>query len=154
MTVEIRPRSTPAAIRSLIRTVSRTTLVTSGLTGRVRLSVHLVDDDEIHRINVEHRGVDAPTDVLSFPQIENSGFISPPGEAVHVGDIVLSLDRVHAQAQEYGHSVEREIGYLTAHGILHCLGFDHESEADRAEMREREEVVMGATGLTRDDDRF
>lgn len=149
VSVEIHPRSTSAAIRSLIRTVSRKTLGGSELIGRARLSVHLVDDEEIHRINAEHRGVDAPTDVLSFPQIEDSGFVTPPGESVHVGDIVLSVDRVRAQALEYGHSFEREIGYLTAHGILHCLGYDHENEADQVVMREREEEVMLAAGLTR-----
>jgi len=108
-----------------------------------------VGDEEIHRINAEHRGVNAPTDVLSFPQIEASGFVTPPGEPQHVGDIVLSLDRVHIQAEEYGHSFEREIGYLTAHGILHCLGYDHEDEADQVIMREREESVMRAAGLNR-----
>jgi probable rRNA maturation factor len=149
ISVEIMPRSTPAAIRALIRKVSRKTLASTELTGSTRLSVHLVGDEEIHRINAEHRGVDAPTDVLSFPQIETSGFVTPPGEPQHVGDIVLSLDRVHTQAEEYGHSFEREIGYLTAHGILHCLGYDHEDEADQVIMREREEAVMRAAGLTR-----
>jgi len=108
-----------------------------------------VNDEEIRSINAEHRGIDAPTDVLSFPQIETSGFVTPPGESQHVGDIVLSLDRVHNQAEEYGHSFEREIGYLTAHGILHCLGYDHEDEADQVIMREREESVMQAAGLSR-----
>jgi probable rRNA maturation factor len=111
--------------------------------------VHLVDDRTIHRLNREQRGVDAPTDVLSFPQIEGSGFVTPPGEAVHVGDVVVSLDRVRAQAAEYGHSVEREIGYLTAHGILHCLGYDHETDAESVVMRQHEESVMAAAGLTR-----
>ena len=149
VSVDIRPRSTPANIRSLIRAVSRTTLARSDLKGRARLAVHLVDDEAIHRLNLEQRGVDSPTDVLSFPQLEDSGFITPPGEAVHVGDVVLSMDRVHAQAAEYGHSFEREIGYLTAHGLLHCLGYDHETDTDRADMREREEAVMDAAGLTR-----
>jgi probable rRNA maturation factor len=129
--------------------VSRTTLAASHLKGRARLSVHLVDDAQIHRINAEHRGVDAPTDVLSFPQLEDSGFVTPPGDSLHVGDIVLSLDRVRAQATEYGHRFEREIGYLTAHGILHCLGYDHETDTERARMREREEAIMTAVGLTR-----
>jgi probable rRNA maturation factor len=149
VSVEIRPHSTPTAIRALIRTVSRATLAASDLKGRTRLSVHLVDDAEIHRINAQHRGVDAATDVLSFPQIEHSGFITPPGEPRHVGDIVLSLDRVCEQAKDFGHSVERELGYLTAHGILHCLGYDHEREDERTIMRAREDAVMDAAGLTR-----
>lgn len=119
------------------------------MTGRVRLSVHLVDDATIQRINAQHRGVDAPTDVLSFPQIEDSGFVSPPGAPVHLGDVVLSVPRVHVQAREFDHSVEREFGYLTAHGILHTLGYDHESDAERAGMRAYEEQAMVAVGLTR-----
>lgn len=149
LAVDIRPRTTLAAQRALIRSVARTTLALAERTGRMRLEVHLVDDATIHRINAEHRGVDAPTDVLSFPQLEESGFVLPPGEARHVGELVLSLERVSAQAEEYGHSFERELGYLTAHGILHCLGYDHETDAEREVMREREEAVMMEVGLTR-----
>ncbi|MFN0070285.1 MAG: rRNA maturation RNase YbeY [Chloroflexota bacterium] len=147
--IEIRPRTTTAPLRALIRAVSRATLGQTSFRGRARLSVHLVDDSAIHRMNAEHRGVDAPTDVLSFPQLEDSGFVIPPGEAQHVGDVVVSLDRAEAQAQEYGHSLEREIGYLTAHGILHCLGYDHETADEQAVMRKHEESVMTAVGLTR-----
>jgi probable rRNA maturation factor len=129
--------------------VCRETLRREDRSGRLKIEVHLVDDETIHQINAEHRSVDAPTDVLSFPQIEDSGFITPPGEPLHVGDLVLSLERVAAQAQEYGHSFNRELGYLTAHGILHCLGYDHETAPERELMRVREEAVMAAVGLTR-----
>ena len=108
-----------------------------------------MDDDEIAHINAEHRGVRAPTDVLSFPQVEDSGFITPPSEPKHLGDIVLSVSRVAEQAIEYGHSFERELGYLTAHGLLHILGFDHENPEDQQIMRAHEEAAMESAGLQR-----
>ncbi len=118
-----------------------------GLTGPAEVSVVVTDDAEIHRLNRQYRGVDAPTDVLSFSQTEPGpgeeagGFPHPPGVQV-LGDVVISGDRVRAQAAEYGHSQQRELAYLAVHGLLHLLGYDHETEPDRQRMRQAEEAAL------------
>jgi probable rRNA maturation factor len=112
------------------------------------LSLHLVGDATIRDLNAEHRGNNSPTDVLSFPLYE-PGFVLPPGEPVHLGDVVVSYPRALEQAAEYGHTVEREVAYLVAHGVLHVLGYDHEEETDRLRMRAREEEALRPLGFTR-----
>lgn len=107
-------------------------------------SVAFLDNESIHRLNREFRGVDRPTDVLSFPMDDEP----EAGEAL-LGDIAVSLETAIAQAAEYGHSQEREIGFLVVHGALHLLGFDHENDADRAVMRELEEATMVRLALPR-----
>jgi probable rRNA maturation factor len=119
--------------------------------GDYTLSLHIVDDDEIQALNKEHRGKDIHTDVLSFPLHDPNGmrFVLPPGAPANLGDVVVSLPRAQEQAREFGHSVERELGYLVAHGVLHLLGYDHEEEADRRRMRQQEEAALAPLGLTR-----
>jgi len=112
------------------------------------LGLHLVRDETIRSLNREHRARDARTDVLSFPLYE-AGFVLPPGEPVHLGDVVIAYSRAVEQARELGHSVDREIGYLTAHGVLHILGYDHEHEPDQVLMRAKEEEALRPLGLTR-----
>lgn len=112
------------------------------------LSVHLVGDATIRALNAEHRAKDAATDVLSFP-LHEPGFVLPPGEPVHLGDVVVSYPRAVSQAEEYGHSVQREMAYLVAHGVLHVLGYDHEEESDRLRMRQKEEDALQPLGFTR-----
>ena len=89
--------------------------------------------------------------MLSFPLHDPNGmrFVLPPGEPVNLGDVVLSYPRAIAQAHDFGHSVERELGYLVAHGVLHVLGYDHEADADRRRMRQREEEALEPLGFTR-----
>ncbi len=108
------------------------------------VTIVITDDEDIRGINAEHRGIDDATDVLSFPleSEASSAFVVPPGQPRNLGDIVLSFERVTAQAEEYGHSVSRELAYLVTHGMLHLLGYDHEDEAQRAAMREREELIL------------
>jgi probable rRNA maturation factor len=119
------------------------------------VDVRVTDDAQIRELNRAHRGVDAPTDVLSFPlQMPAVGavhapFVLPPGELVHLGDLVLSWPRAVAQAAQYGHSVAREGAYLAVHGVLHLLGYDHERPADARAMRAREEAILAALGLPR-----
>jgi probable rRNA maturation factor len=120
------------------------------------VDVRLTDDGTIHALNRTYRGVDAPTDVLSFPLqlapasgLAPTPFRGPPGALVHLGDVIISWPRAVAQAAEYGHSVEREAAYLAVHGLLHLLGHDHEEPGAAAEMRGREEAILGALGLTR-----
>lgn len=114
------------------------------------VSLVLVDDQRIHALNLEYRGVDRPTDVLSFAlQEEMEG--EPEIEVVDemLGDIVISVERARNQAKEYGHSFEREIVYLAVHGTLHLLGYDHEEENNKQEMRNKEEEVMVKLRLER-----
>jgi probable rRNA maturation factor len=115
------------------------------------LALHLVGDETIRALNREHRSIDRPTDVLSFPLQEPGAdtFVVPPGAPVHLGDVVISYPRALAQAEEFGHSAERELAYLVAHGVLHVLGYDHEEEDERRAMREREEGALAPLGLTR-----
>jgi probable rRNA maturation factor len=89
--------------------------------------------------------------VLSFPLRDEDGvrFIEPPDQPLHLGDVVVSQPRAEEQAREYGHSIEREIAYLVAHGVLHVLGYDHEQDADRRRMRQHEEEVLRPLGFTR-----
>ena len=107
------------------------------------------DDTTLHDLNRRFRGQDKPTDVLSFEG--EVGEASSPACAIsHVGDIALSVERARRQAEEYGHSFQREVAYLLTHGTLHLLGFDHEDDAEQRRMRAAEERALGSLGLVRD----
>jgi len=115
------------------------------------VSLTLVDDMRIHELNRDYRGVDRPTDVLSFAlqeEVEDEPEIYGYDDLV-LGDVIISVERARAQAEEYGHSFERELVYLAVHGTLHLLGYDHEDESAKAEMRRKEEEVMSRLGLVR-----
>lgn len=120
-----------------------------GVTGEV--SVLLTDNATIRELNRTWRGQDRPTDVLSFSQREGE---EPPGEdpagAGLLGDIVVSVEQARLQAEAYGHSVRREVAFLTVHGFLHLLGYDHETPEDEAEMMGRTEAILRPLGLGRD----
>jgi probable rRNA maturation factor len=119
--------------------------------GEYAISLHLVGDETIRALNVEHRDVDAHTDVLSFPLHDPNGmrFVLPPNQPAALGDVVISFPTAAAQAEEFGHSVDREIGYLVAHGVLHVLGYDHEDDEDQRRMRQQEEDALRPLGFTR-----
>lgn len=142
---------------ALIRRTIRTSLAAEGLTAPCEVDVLLTDDDGIHEINRELRQVDRPTDVLSFPEFElTPGQLPGPEDAdpgtglIPLGDMVLSMERVAAQAREYGHSKRRELSYLVTHSVLHLLGYDHLDEGPmKAQMRAREEAIMALLGLER-----
>ena len=112
------------------------------------ISLLICDGPTIHELNREYRNVDAPTDVLSFALNEGDEEI-PEEEALALGDIVINIDRAKEQAAEFGHSKEREIAYLSVHGFLHILGYDHYEEEEKKEMRKAEEEILSACGLTR-----
>ena len=142
---------------ALIRRTIRTALAAEGLTAPCEVDGLLTDDDGIHEINRELRQVDRPTDVLSFPEFElTPGQLPGPEDAdpgtglIPLGDMVLSMERVAAQAKEYGHSKRRELSYLVTHSVLHLLGYDHLDEGPmKAQMRAREEAIMALLGLER-----
>lgn len=124
--------------------VIKTVLQTEGLSLAYEVSISFVDKDEIHRLNKEYRGVDRPTDVLSFP-IDEDFLIE--GVDTMLGDIVICMDIAKDQAIEYNHSLDREIMYLTAHSCLHLLGYDHMEKEEKLSMRSREKEVMKALGV-------
>ena len=141
-----------------IETVIRTALEEQGVELPCEISVLLTNDEGIHQINLDMRGVDRPTDVLSFPMFElepgippeGEDYLDPESELCPLGDMCISLERAEAQAAEFGHSVEREICYLTVHSVLHLLGYDHLDEGPmKAQMREREEAILEKLGITR-----
>lgn len=116
----------------------------------VEVSVTFVDNEQITDLNRDHRGLAKPTDVLSFSQLEGDEMGAlPEGEPLPIGDIVISLERCVEQAADYGHSYERELGFLMAHGMLHLLGYDHQTPEDEAAMMGKTEEILGGLGLTR-----
>jgi probable rRNA maturation factor len=155
--IQIDDRFADQVDAELIERAAAAVLAGEGVGGSIEVSVLVADDARLHELNRDYRGVDAPTDVLSFaaeddPQAEGgpAGFVLPPDMPRYLGDIAISFERVGAQAAEYGHSPERELAYLTAHGVLHLLGYDHErGPDDAAAMREREEQAMNRLGLQR-----
>ena len=104
---------------------------------RLRVSLMITDDETVRRLNAQYRGIDKPTDVLSFPSDEDS----------FLGDIAISLPRTRTQAEEYGHSIVRETAFLTAHAMLHLFGYDHENEDDEKKMREKQRQIMKKAGF-------
>ena len=146
----VRRRSGARPDRRAIRAACEAALAGEGVTGPVILTITVVDDEEIRRVNLEHRGIDKATDVLSFPLVDDeTAFALPPGVPRELGDVVVSYPRTVAQAEEYGHSVQRELAYLIVHGVLHIMGHDHEEPDEQAVMRAREEAAMTVVGLTR-----
>ena len=139
-------------LQMLIRRTILETLDYEGMENDAEVSVTFVDDEGIRELNKKFRNMDKPTDVLSFPLLDYEGESEEPffDELCHnLGDIVISLERAMAQANEFGHSFEREVAFLTAHSMLHLLGYDHElSEEDDADMRRRQNDIMERMGLS------
>ena len=135
----------------LIRKAAAAALDAEGVDEDCTIDVTLTNDEHIHKINKEFRKVDRATDVLSFPLCEltpgafdaDACGWDPDTETIPLGDMVFSLERCAAQAEEYGHSFDHELQYLTVHSVLHLLGYDHVDEAEeKAQMRAREKVIM------------
>lgn len=142
---------------ALIRKTIRTALEAEGVTVPCEVDVLLTDDEGIHAVNLEMRDVDRPTDVLSFPtfdlhpgEVPGEEDADPATGLVPLGDMCLSMERVKAQAAEYGHSNRRELAYLVTHSVLHLLGYDHLDEGEeKALMRAHEDVIMDKLGIQR-----
>lgn len=141
----------PTGIRLLIRRCCNAVLQMEQIPGPCEVSVSFVDTEEIQRLNAQFRNNDYPTDVLSFPLgVDGNYDINPATNAKQLGDIVLCVPIAVEQSKKYGHSLQREIGYLTVHSMLHLLGYDHEQGGIEAvRMREKEETVMISLGLPR-----
>ena len=143
----------PTGIRLLMRRCCHAVLQLEQFDGSAEVDISIVNNEQIHVINREHRKVDAPTDVLSFPLGENGVYdINPATGAKLLGDIVISIEQAAIQAERFGHTLQREVGYLTVHSMLHLLGYDHvdDPEGERI-MCEKQEKVLGGLGITRDE---
>lgn len=138
-------------MRKLIRLSCAAVLENQGFSDLAEVVVTFVDDAEIKKLNNEFRSIDKSTDVLSFPLGEGGEYdLNPETGAYSLGDVVISVEHAVAQSEEYGHSFERELSYLTVHSMLHLLGFDHVNGGDEAAlMRKTEEEVMTVLGLAR-----
>ncbi len=145
-------------VESLVKAVCDKALELEECDFDAQISITFTDNKSIHEINSEHRGIDRPTDVLSFPMIEfdeegnaDSSDFEYDGDFVMLGDIVISIEKAIEQAKEFGHSVTREIAFLTAHSMLHLLGYDHEtSEEDEKIMFSKQENILEELNITRE----
>ena len=138
-------------LKMLVREAIETTLDFEDFQNACEVSVTFTDNEGIHELNKKYRGVDKPTDVLSFPLFDYDGVSEePPVDEIlnNLGDIVISLERAKEQAEEYGHSYKRETAFLCVHSMLHLLGYDHEkSDEDDRDMRARQTEIMRIMGL-------
>ena len=161
LTLEIDAPGAPEGIKDLLEAVARAAMGLEGLMG-AEVAARLVDDEAIRAINREHRGIDRATDVLSFPTVSyregrTAGSslklvrreYNPSTGLCFLGDLVISLPRAAEQAAAYGHSLDRELGYLTAHGVFHLMGYDHENEDGQRVMRALEEQALSMLALVR-----
>lgn len=136
--------------RELIEKVIAESLRYENVSNNCEISVTIVDNEEIHQINLKHRGIDRATDVLSFPLIDFEKETLPTdGSKIYLGDIIISIERAMEQAKEYGHSIDREVGFLTAHSMLHLLGYDHMVEDEEKVMFKKQEEILNNLNLRR-----
>lgn len=146
----------------VIEAVINKTLETENCPYETEVNVLLTGNGEIHTANMEFRGIDRPTDVLSFPMVDYEqpsdfssveknpeSYLNPETDELLLGDIMISVDKVYEQADEYGHSRKREFAFLIAHSMLHLLGYDHIDEAERKVMEVKQEAILDALGITR-----
>ena len=151
-------------IEELAKSVADTVLDMEGCAADIEVGLTITDSEGIHELNKEFRGIDSPTDVLSFPNVsyEHAGdfsvllgeqlvdLLDPDTGKIMFGDIVINEDRVRSQAEDYGHSVKREFAFLVAHSMLHLCGYDHMEEEEAKVMEKKQEDVLGKLGITRD----
>ena len=146
----------------VIEAVINKTLETENCPYETEVNVLLTGNGEIHTANKEFRGIDRPTDVLSFPMVDYEfpsdfsfvdknpeSYLNPETDELLLGDIMISVDKVYEQADEYGHSRKREFAFLIAHSMLHLLGYDHIDEEERKVMEGKQEAILDALGITR-----
>lgn len=140
----------PEDIERLIEQCTAAALAEEDIGDDAEVSVTLVDNARIREINAETRDINSETDVLSFPLGDESGFeVNPDNDAILLGDIVISLEKAKAQAEEYGHGFRREVAFLITHSLFHLLGYDHMTEDEEKEMFAKQEKVLQKLGITR-----
>ena len=138
----------PTGLRLLVRRCCTAVLQMEKFKGPAEVSVSFVNNAQIKELNAQYRNKDMVTDVLSFVMSENGKYdLDPVTGAQILGDVVIPMEKAVEQADIYGHSLQREVGYLTCHSVLHLLGYDHEDNMERIRMREKEEAVMDMLGL-------
>ena len=139
----------PSQWKTLVKNACKTTLIAENFLEDTEINVTFVDDNEIKQINCDFRNIDSSTDVLSFPLGDDGVYeVNPENNYVLLGDVIISVEHAMAQAELFGHGIDREIAYLTVHSVLHLLGYDHvNSEEERKDMRKREEIVLKTMGL-------
>ncbi len=136
--------------QNLLKYVIREALYMLGINCSTEVSVTLTDDEAIHKLNLTHRGVDRPTDVLSFPQYSEEEIDSfDKNDIAALGDIVISAERARAQSVEYGHSYTREMAFLAVHSVLHLIGYDHVTKDEEKVMCEMQKHILDTLGITR-----
>jgi len=138
-----------AEMEEIIKKAASQTLIDENINFDAEISVTITNDEDIREINKQYRNIDKETDVLSFPLFEfenpavfNEADLKLEQGAVVLGDIIISMDKIYSQAEEYGHSPNRELAYLTVHSMLHLLGYDHMKDEDKKIMREKEERTL------------
>ena len=140
----------PEDFEKLVKDCTRAALAEEEIEDDAEVSVTLVDNARIREMNAEFREIDRETDVLSFPLGDENGFeVDPDTDAILLGDIVISLEKANAQAEEYGHSFKREVAFLVTHSLFHLLGYDHMTEDGEKEMFAKQEKVLQQLGITR-----
>jgi len=138
----------PTGTRMLIRRCCNALLQIENFEGFAEISITFVNNNQIKELNSQYRGNDTETDVLSFPMGEDGVYDQDPQTGAQIlGDVVISMEKALEQSIRFGHSLQREVGFLTAHSVLHLLGYDHIEKIDRVRMREKEEAVMNLLGL-------
>lgn len=156
-------RSLPFPVEETVQMVCEAVLEEEGCPYEAQVNLVLTDNGGIRELNRECRGIDRETDVLSFPNVDfdeegvfdidedsEADYFDPETGELLLGDIMISLDKVYEQADEYGHSVRREFAFLVAHSMLHLCGYDHMEDADRERMEQKQEKILTGLGITRD----
>lgn len=138
----------PTGVRMLVRRCCNAVLKMENFEGPAEISVTFVDNEQIKELNTQYRDKPIETDVLSFPMGSDGKYDTDPQTGAQIlGDVVISMEKALEQSELFGHSFQREVGYLTAHSVLHLLGYDHMEPLDKVHMREKEEHVMDMLGL-------
>lgn len=156
-------RQLPFPVEAIVKLVCEAVLEAEGCPYETQISVTLTDNEGIHELNREYRGVDRETDVLSFPNVDfresglfdigedvEADYFDPDTGELVLGDIMISVDKVYEQAESYGHSVRREFAFLLVHSMLHLCGYDHMEAAEREVMERKQEEILTGLGITRD----